>query len=102
MDQQCCRGIKREYVPFRDGDAEQLAHEGEHLVSRGFVKTQGFEETIVFVMSLVQQIRDVAQQHKSFRMELHYNEETLNTNYCFFVPTDKHESGYIHQEHSEG
>lgn len=93
---------KREYVPFGDKAAEQLAREGEHLVSKGFVKTQGFEETIVFVMSLTKEIWNIAQQHKGFRMELFYNAETLNTNYCFFATTGKCELDCIDQEHSKG
>ena len=93
---------KREYVPFGDKAAEQLAREGEHLVSRGFVKTQGFEETIAFVMSLTKEIWNIAQQHKGFRMELSYNAETLNTNYCFFATTGKCELDCITQEHTRG
>ncbi len=69
--------------------AEKLAREGERLEGRGFVKTEGFDKTIAFVMSLTETIFQITQKHKSFRMELFYDAETLNTNYCFFTPTDK-------------
>lgn len=79
-------------------DGEKLARDGERLVGKGFVKTHGFEGTIAFVMSIMQQMWKIAQEHKGFRMELVYDAETLNTNYFFFAPIDKCAEGRMNQE----
>ena len=90
---------KREQRPLTLEKAEGLAREGERIEGRGFVKTEGFDKTIAFVMSLTQTIWQITQKHKSFRMELFYDAETLNTNYYLFTPvTDKCESNDIQQE----
>ena len=90
---------KREQRPLTLEKAEGLAREGERIEGRGFVKTEGFDKTIAFVMSLTETIWQITQKHKSFRMELFYDAETLNTNYYLFTPvTDKCESNDIQQE----
>lgn len=61
----------------------------ERLAVKGHVRTDGFEKAVVLLMSMAQTIWKLTQRNKSFRMELFYNAETLNTNYCFFTPTDK-------------
>ncbi len=81
--------MEREYVPFSLDKAKGLAREGEELVAKGMVKTEGFEKAVVFWMNLMETIWKVSNEHKNFRMELFYNAETLNTDYCFFAPTDK-------------
>ena len=83
---------EKKYVPFSMEKAEELANIDEKLAIKGHVKTDSFERTIAFLMSLTEATWKIAQKHKSFRLELFYNAETLNTNYCFFVPTDKSDS----------
>ena len=75
----------RTHKPFTIEMARDLAKDGEELLSKGFVKTEGFDKSVVFLMSLTEEIYRIATKHKSFRMELFYDAETLNTNYCFFT-----------------
>lgn len=77
---------ERKYVPFSVEDAEKLAKDGERATLKGFVKTEGFDKTVVFMASIMQQIWEVSQRSKSFRMELFYDAEALNTYYVFFHP----------------
>lgn len=65
---------------------DQKNGEHEYLVAQGFVKTEGFEKSVAFLMTLMQQIWEVSQKYKSFRMEMDYDAETLNTYYRFYVP----------------
>lgn len=89
---------RRKYHRFSVEDAEKLKKKGEELAVKGFVKTEGFEKVVVLLMTMTQAIWKLSQKHKSFRMELFYDAETLNTNYCFFTPTDKDESNSKNQE----
>ena len=95
-------GVHREqkYIPFTQEDAKKMAKEGEELISKGSVMTDGFEKAVVFLMSLTEQIWKITQKSKSFRMELFYDAETLKTNYCFFVPTGRPVSDDICPEFS--
>lgn len=76
--------VNRTHKPFTIEMARDLAKDGEELLSKGFVKTEGFDKTIAFLMSLTEEIYRIATKKKSFRMELFYDAETLNVNYCFF------------------
>lgn len=67
---------------------EDQKNNGEKLAGKGFVKTDGFEKLICFLMAASSRIWEMAQKHKSFRMEVEYNAETLNTEYSFFVSDD--------------
>lgn len=80
---------EQKYVLFTQEEAEKRAEVGEGLVGKGSVRTEGFDKSVAFLMSLMEQIWQVSQQHKSFRMELFYNAETLKTNYCFYAPTNR-------------
>ena len=73
----------RTHKPFTIEMTRDLAKDGEELLAKGFVKTEGFDKTVAFLMSLTEEIYRIATKHKSFRMELFYDAETLNTNYCF-------------------
>ena len=92
---------EQKYIPFTQKDAEKLARDNEMLIGAGGVRTEGFEKAVVFLMTLMERIFQVTQKNKSFRMELFYNAETLKTNYCFFVPTDKSVSDGIRPGFSE-
>lgn len=48
-----------------------------------FIKTQGFERTIAFVMTLSKGIWEAMQTRKNFRMVLEYDAEALNVNIDF-------------------
>lgn len=89
---------EQKYIPFTLEDAGRLARNGEKLVGKGSVRTEGFEKSVVFLMSLMERIWQAAQENKSFRMELFYNAETLKTDYCFFAPIDKSVSDGICSE----
>jgi len=89
---------ERKYESFSLEDARELTGNGEALAMKGHVKTDSFEKTIAFLNSLTEAIWKTAQKHESFRMELFYNAETLNTNYCLFVPTDKSVSQSFQKE----
>lgn len=89
---------EQKYIPFTLEDAERLAMGGEKLVGKGSVRTEGFEKSVVFLMSMMERIWQVAQENKSFRMELFYNAETLKTDYCFFAPIDKPASDDIERK----
>jgi hypothetical protein len=65
---------------------------------RGFVKSEGFEKVIVLLMTITEQIWRMMQKHKSFRMELDYDAEALNTNYFFYTANDKSEPDDMNQE----
>lgn len=91
--------MKQKYTPFTVEDAEKFAKKGETVVGKGMVKTEGFDKTVAFMMSLMGQLYEVAQTHERFRMELFYDAEALNTNYCFFAPIDKGESDGRKQEY---
>ncbi len=90
---------EQKYIPFTLEDAKKLKKDREELVGKGSIRTEGFENTVVFLMTLMEQIWQVSQINKSFRMELFYNAETLKTNYCFFAPTDKSVSDDIPLEY---
>lgn len=74
----------------------------KNLIGKGFVKTEGFEKSVVFFMSLLRQIWEVSQKHKSFRLELDYDAEALNTRYRFYVPDATSGSDCIEKESSHG
>ena len=74
----------RKYIPFSIEDAKALAKSGEELESKGFVKTEGFEKSIVLWMEMTKEIYRMMSENKSFRMELIYDANALNVNYCFF------------------
>lgn len=80
---------EQKYIPFSLEDAGKLARDGEEIIGMSSVRTEGFEKSIAFLMSLMEQIWQITQERKSFRMELFYNAETLKTNYCFFSPIDE-------------
>ncbi|MDE6052490.1 MAG: hypothetical protein K2G55_01730 [Lachnospiraceae bacterium] len=80
---------EQKYISFTEEDAEKLAKDGEKLIGKGSTRTECFDKAVVFFMSLMEQIWQIAQKSKSFRMELFYDAEILKTNYCFFVPTDR-------------
>ena len=61
------------------GGKEPMAKKFSHH----FVKTQGFEQTIAFVMTLSQAIWEAMQTKKNFRMVLEYDAEALNANIDF-------------------
>lgn len=84
--------MEKEYTPFSLEDAKELVKDNEKFVAKAFVKTEGFDESVVFFMSLLQQIWQISSKYKRFRMELFYDAESLNTNYVFFAPTDQSES----------
>lgn len=67
---------------------EERKNNGEKLAGEGFVKTDGFEKSIAFLMLAANRIWEMAKKHKSFRMELAYNAESMNTEYRFFVSED--------------
>lgn len=90
--------MKQKYESFTVEDAERLAKEGEKLTVKGFVKTDGFEKTVALLMQMTEVIWKITQENKSFRMELFYDAETLNTNYCFFTPTNQCALDDKHQE----
>lgn len=69
-------------------------------IGKGFVKTEGFDKSVVCFMSLLKQIWEMAQKHKNFRMELDYDAEALNVEYRFYLPTTS-ESDCIEQEFSD-
>lgn len=69
-------------------------------IGKGFVKTKGFDKSVVCFMSLLKQIWEVSQKHKNFRMELDYDAEALNVEYRFYLPTTS-ESDCIEQEFSD-
>ena len=92
---------KRKYTPFREEDAEMLRRDGEKLVQKGLVKTEGFDKSVVFCSTWMQQILKMMEQHKTFRMELLYDAEALNVNYCFFAPMNTSESDNNHREYQE-
>ncbi len=73
---------EKKYTPFSIEEAKKLARAGEKLESKGF------EKAVVLLMSMTQAIWNLTQKNKSFRMELFYDAQTLNTNYCFFTPID--------------
>lgn len=77
---------------------DQKQKESENLIAEGFVKTEGFEKSVVFLMSLMGQIWEVSQKYKSFRMELDYDAEALNTQYRFYLPSTIGESDCIEGE----
>lgn len=79
---------------------EKLKREGEQFENYGWVKTDGFEKSIAFFMTLTENIFKMASKHKSFRMELVYNAETFNTYYFFFVPIES-ESDCKNLEHAK-
>lgn len=86
--------MEREYKPFSEKDAESMKRAGETFESRGFIKTEGFEKAVVFAMSLAEEIYNISSKHKRFRMELFYDAESLNVNYCFFCPSsDEQDAG---------
>lgn len=87
---------EQKYIPFTQEDAGKLVRDDEVLMGTGDVRTEGFEKTVAFLMTLMEQIWQVTQKNKSFRMELFFDAETLKTNYCFFAPTDKSASDDIH------
>lgn len=92
---------KKKYIPFSMEDAAKLAKGNEKLIAKAHVKTEGFEKSVVFLMSLMEQIWQVSNKCKSFRLELFYDAEALNTNYVFFAPTDQSESDGKCQESSK-
>ena len=75
-------------VRMRQEDAEKLVKKGEKLGAQGFVKTYGFEHSMVFLMQFAKAFCKTVSEHKSFRMELIYDAEALNTDYVFFIPTE--------------
>ena len=83
---------EQKYIPLTLEDAEKLAKDGEELVGKGSTRTGTFETAVVLLMTFAEQIWQMTQKNKSFRMELFYDAETLKTNYCFFAPIDKHGS----------
>lgn len=86
--------MKREYKPFSEKDTKGMKRAGETLESKGFVKTEGFEKAVVFAISLAEKIYKISSKHKRFRMELFYDAESLNVNYCFFCPSsDEQDAG---------
>ncbi|MFG6384713.1 MAG: hypothetical protein K1V96_10715 [Lachnospiraceae bacterium] len=87
-------GIRSEqaYFPFSLEDAKKLARDDEEFIGKGAVDTNGFNQVVAFFMCLTERIWQITQKHQSFRMELCYDAKTLKTNYCFFVPTNKHVS----------
>lgn len=68
--------------------AEELTKPDEKLAVKAIVKTEGFEKTVIFMSELMRQFYLMAARHKSFRMELFYDAEALNVDYCFFVPKE--------------
>lgn len=101
--QQYSNGLysEQKYIPFTQEDAVNLARNNEELIAKCCVKTEGFEKAVVFLMSLMEQIWQVSNKYKRFRMELSYDAESLNTNYVFFAPTDQSESDGKCQEASK-
>ena len=89
---------EQKHVPLTLEKAQKLARAGEEVVGKGSIMTEDFEKSVVCLMSLMEQIWQVGQKRQSFRMELYFNAETLQTNYCFFAPTDKSESNGIYPE----
>lgn len=67
----------RTHKPFTIEMARDLAKDGEELLSKGFVKTEGFDKTVAFLMSLTEEIYRIATKHKSFRMELFMTRKPL-------------------------
>lgn len=86
---------------FLPENIDRFLKSGEEIATAGFVKTDSFEKAITFLMTLTEAIWRIAQEHKSFRMELFYDAETLNTNYYFFGPTDKSGSELSQREREE-
>lgn len=80
---------ERKFIPFSEADAQKAAKKGEKFAGRGMVKTEGFEKTIAFLMGMAGSIFTYMNKNKSFRMELFYDAESLNTNYCFYTPVSQ-------------
>lgn len=75
------------------GNENQKEETSSHLIGKGFVKTEGFEKSVVFFMSLMGQIWEASQRHKSFRLELDYDAEALNTRYRFYSGSEMEDGG---------
>ena len=84
---------EKKYNPFTIADARKMARAGEKLECKGSVKTEGFDQTIVFMMTLMQILCNSACKYKKFRMELNYDAESLNVNYCIYTPNSECKSG---------
>ena len=84
------------------GKENQKEETSSHLIGKGFVKTEGFEKSVVFFMSLMSQIWEASQRHKSFRLELDYDAEALNTKYYFYAPDTIDGSDCTGEESSPG
>ena len=89
---------ERKFVPFSEEEAKKAAKKGEEFAGRGMVKTEGFEKTIAFLIGMAGSIYTYMNNNKSFRMELFYDAESLNTNYCFYTPVSQHEKEESPQE----
>ena len=61
---------EQKYIPFTLEDAKKLKKDREELVGKGSIRTEGFENTVVFLMTLMEQIWQVSQINKSLRIEL--------------------------------
>jgi len=70
-----------------EDDAKKHVRDGEELVGHGFVKRDGFDKSMVFLRCFADGLVKMASRHQSFRMELVYDAETLNTDYYFFAPS---------------
>ncbi len=58
-------------------------------ICKGHFRTDLFEKTVTFLMTILQAMFRIMNEHKSFRLEIKYDAEALNLHYEFFVPTDK-------------
>lgn len=92
---------ERKFIPFSEEEDRKTAKEGEEFDGRGMVKTEWFEKTITFLMGVTESIFSYMNTNKSFRMELFYDAESLNTNYCFYTPIVQCEQEESSKEQAE-
>lgn len=76
--------MSKKYIPFHD-EAPKLAREGEELTARAFMKAEVFEKATCSMATMLGALQEMMKTGKRFRMELIYDPESLNVNYCFFA-----------------
>ena len=87
MEELELQGMKSDNKEIISGFGGKLHPERftQHAQS-GFVKTASFERTIAFLAMLTEILTEAASKYKSFRVELEYDAEALNTYYAVSVP----------------
>lgn len=62
------------------GESVKIEEKNIKMASHVFVKTDGFEKTIAFIMTLTKTIWELMQKRERFCMVLEYDTEALNVN----------------------